>query len=201
LTTYENRVFSEIPGGVSIVEVDSQNIEDVREFRGESVLQEFHKFYAVDGCHGAYAYFEGAVIGTQWIEINMTKVCRLSQEGVLMLPGEGETWYAHVNEKYRGKRIVYGLRNAVYMKAKSLSCTKISLHVLEDNEASLRSHRSFGGVVSETRATILKTVFRLITIYKADDRWFVLLRLLWLRKGIVIAWSEACRFGLLLVKL
>ena len=131
----------------------------------------------------------------------MTKVCRLSQEGFLLLPGERAGWYQNVNEKYRGKRIAHGLRNTGLMKAISLGYTKTRSHVLEDNEASRRSGRSFGGIVSETRATVLRTAFSLIVIYKSDDRWFVLLRLLWLRKAIVLAWSKPYKFVLLLAKL
>ena len=62
LALLENHIVTEIPDDVSVVEVNSQNIDDVREFRGESVLQEFRKFYA-DGCQGVYAYLEGVVIG------------------------------------------------------------------------------------------------------------------------------------------
>ena len=201
LAMHENRVFPEIPDGVSIVEVNSQNIEDVREFRGEWVLQEFRKFYAVDGCYGAYAYLEGVVIGCNWIEINNTKVCRLSQEGFLLLPGESAGWYSHVDEKYRGKQIHYGLWNKNLEKAKSLGYKRSIAHVLIDNQASLRSNRRVGGIVSETSATSLRTMFSWIVIYKSDDRWFVFLRLLWLKKGIGIVWSEANGFGLLLTKL
>ena len=87
LGLHENRVVPEIPDDVSIVEVNSENIDDVREFRGESVLQEFREFYN-DGCIGVYAYLEGVVVGCNWIEINNTNACRLSHEGILLLPGE-----------------------------------------------------------------------------------------------------------------
>jgi len=200
LPMFENHVLSKIPDGVSFVEVDSQNIDDVREFRGESVLREFRKFYAA-GFHGVYAYLEGVVIGHTWMEINETKVPRLSQEGFLLLPGECGGWYAHVDKKCRGKRIVAGMRKRSNVKAKSLGCKKRIGHVLQDNEAALHSSRRSGGIVYETRAIVLKTGFRLIIIYKSDDRWFVFLRLLWFRNAIVIAWSKAYKFSFLLAKL
>ena len=171
-----------------------------RAFRGEPVLQEFQNFYA-NGCYGAYAYLEGIVIGHAWMEINNTQVYRLSKEGILLLPGEGAIWYENVSEKYRGKRIINCLLHKLYEKAKSLDCKKLIMHVLKDNEASIRAHRRFLGIVSETCATTLRTIFGLVVIYKSDDRWFLFLRLLWLRKGIGIAWSEPNGFGLLLAKL
>ena len=134
------------------------------------------------------------------MEINNKKVYRLSQEGVLLLQGEGGISHANVSEKYRGKRIHSGLRNKIHEKAKSLGYDRLINHVLTDNEASLRSNRRMGGKVSETRATRLRTMFSLVVIYKSDDRWFVFLRLLWLRKGIGIAWSKPNGFGLLLAK-
>ncbi len=188
---------TEIPDDVSIVEVNSQNIEDVLEFRGESVLQEFRKFYT-NGCQGAYAYLEGVVIGHHWREFNDTQVARLSQEGILLLPGESAGWYAYVDEKYRGKQINSCLADNTKERVKYLGARKQLAHVLQDNEASIRSNRRYGDK-SETRATML--TLRLIRIYKSDDRWFVLLRLLWLRKAIVLAWSEPYKFAWLLAKL
>ena len=201
LASYDNRIVSEMPSDVSIVEVNSQNIEDVLDFRDESVLREFRNFYAADGCYGAYAYLEGVCIGHLWVQINNTKVCRLSQEGILLLPGEGGVFYGNVSEEYRGKRIGPGIFNKNHEQAKSLGCERLINHVLTDNEASLRVNQRIGGIVSETRATVLDTASRLIVIYKSDDRWFVFLRLLWLKKGIVLAWSKAYKFALILAKL
>lgn len=183
--------------GLSIVNVDSQNIGDVQKFRGKSILPRFRRFYA-NGCYGVYAYLWGTVIGHAWMEVNRTQAHKLGQEGVLLLPGEGGIWCENVSDKYRGKRVINFLLNQLYEKARFLDCQKLITHVLKDNEASIRAHKRFLGKDFTGSATILKIMF-LVVIYKSYDRWFAFLRLLGLEKGISVAWSESGGFSLLLV--
>lgn len=197
LEKWENNIDYKVVDGLSVEDVSSQNIKDVQKFRGESVLQTFRKFYA-DGCYGAYAYLEGVVVGHAWMEINNTQMCRLSKEGILLLPGEGGIWYENVNEKYRGKQIINSLLNRLYETANVLGCKKLITHVLKDNEASIRSHRRFLGMNFASSATILRIMLGLVVIYKSCGRWFVLLALPRLRRRIGLAWSKPYGFGLLL---
>ena len=47
----------------------------------------------------------------------------------------------------------------------------------------LNVDEKYGGIVSGTRVTVLKVILGWIVIYKSDDRWFVLLRIIMVEKG------------------
>lgn len=197
LDKWESHTDYLLPNDVSIESVDAGNINDIEKFRGSYSVQEFRRFHA-NHCLGAYAYARGAIIGHLWMEINNTQDQKLGKAGALLLRGEGETWYAHVAEEYRGKRIHSNLKDLLYEKAKELGCKTLISHIREDNEASIRANTRFG-MDFNGRATTVTLASGLVTSHKSCDRWHITLRPPLIRKGIGIGWSRAHGLKLMLL--
>ncbi|MFC2005160.1 hypothetical protein ACFLUY_02935 [Chloroflexota bacterium] len=198
LTLLEIETESDIPKELTVKEVTRENVDDVREFRGDSVLKQMKNFQA-NGCHGAYGYINGACIGHTWLEINHSKGYKLSNEGYLLLPGENASWYGNVDENFRGKRIINHLRHKCIEVAISHDSNLSLIHILPDNESGARAHKNTGGIIFEGRAKVLNLLFHTIVFYKANDRWCGFVRIPFMRRGAGIAWSESHGFGKLLV--
>ena len=196
LDKWESHTDYLLPNGVSIESVDAGNVNDIEKFRGSYSVQEFRRFHA-EHCLGAYAYVRGAVIGHLWMEINNTQDQKLSNGGTLLLRGEGETWYAHVAEEYRGKRIHGNLKELLYGKSRELGCKTLISRIREDNEASIRANTRFGMHLNG-KATTVTIASGLVTVHKSCDRGHIILRPPLTRKGIGVGWSRAHGLKLML---
>jgi len=200
LDTWQRPRDLKVPDGLSVKNVDSDNIDDVEIFRGKRFVERFRKFHD-DGCIGVYAYIDNTVVAHWWMDVNDTQTCRLSEEGFVLLPGEAGTFYANVAEEHRGKRIHALLRVSLHERAKVLGGKTAVSHNDKDNEAVVRSNRRVLGKDFEDSAVFIRAMLSLVTIYKSSDRWHVSLGLPVLRKRIALAWSRTCGLGLLVRRL
>lgn len=172
-----------------INQVNNNNINDVESFRGANTALLFKKYLA-DGCIGMYIYHNNAVIGHAWMEINTLTSVKISKEDILLLPFEGGVWYENINEEYRGRHLIQHLFFKLYKKALSHKCKNLLVHILKDNQSSLKAHNRFIGTKNISYATLIKMLNNHLVIYKAKDRFLSFIVIPKSAKKIGFAWSK-----------
>ena len=128
---------------INLIDVTFDNVDCVRDFRGETQVKTFHGFLK-EGQYGVYVKFNEKVIGHAWAKICKKHRCRVN--GYMDISkDEAFIHYCNVSDCHRGNNIYPNMLTVLcrrlFYEAK-VSCVIIDTAV--DNYASLRGIAKVG---------------------------------------------------------
>jgi len=128
---------------VHITEINFNNLEYLKDFRGEEYINKFKKFL-IENQIGIYAWNNNKVIGHAWAFICKEKRCKVNRY-IYIKEGEALIHFCNVKEEYRGKNIYpFMLTNLSNFLFTSDRLNKILIDTEKDNISSIKGIEKAG---------------------------------------------------------